>query len=70
MYNFLFFHEVNIILLRYKTTFQIQNLTHMFDLPVLKEAVKSEDKQKVYVLVFPEKSVGVYFNLKYILLLR
>lgn len=42
----------------------------MFDLPVLKEAVKSEDKQKVYALVFPEKSVGVYFNLKYILLLK
>lgn len=36
---------------------QIQNLTHMFDLPVLKETVNSEDdKQKAYVLVFSKKS--------------
>lgn len=43
----------------------------MFDLPILKEAVKPEDdKQKVYALVFSKKSVGVYFNLICILLLR
>ncbi|XP_011170496.1 aspartate--tRNA ligase, mitochondrial [Solenopsis invicta] len=37
--------------------YQIQDLTHMFDLPVLMEAVKHEDKQqKVYALVFPNQS--------------
>ncbi|XP_011881574.1 PREDICTED: aspartate--tRNA ligase, mitochondrial-like [Vollenhovia emeryi] len=37
--------------------YQIQDLTHMFDLPVLKEAVTSEDnKQEVYALVFSKKS--------------
>ncbi|XP_012540759.2 aspartate--tRNA ligase, mitochondrial isoform X2 [Monomorium pharaonis] len=37
--------------------YQIQDLTHMFDLSVLKEAVQHEDnKQKVYALVFPQKS--------------
>lgn len=64
-------HEINIILFSYKIVFQIQDLTHMFDLPILKEAVKPEDdKQKVYALVFSKKSVGVYFNLICILLLR
>lgn len=43
----------------------------MFDLPVLKEAVKSEDdKQKAYMLVFSKKSVSVYFNLIRILWLK
>lgn len=38
---------------------QIQNLTHIIDLPVLKETVKLEyDKPKVYALVFPNKSVS------------
>lgn len=43
----------------------------MFDLPVLKEAVKSEDdKQKAYILVFSKKSVSIYFNLIHVLLLK
>lgn len=35
--------------------YQIQDLTHMFDLPVLK-AKPEDDEQKAYALVFPEKS--------------
>jgi len=43
----------------------------MFDPPVLKETMKLEDdEQKVYTLVFPKKSVGIYFNLTCIPLLR
>lgn len=57
-------HVINIVLFRCKIAFQIQDLTHMFDLPVLKEIMKLEDdEQKIYALVFPKKSVGVYFNL-------
>ncbi|EZA48320.1 Aspartyl-tRNA synthetase, mitochondrial [Ooceraea biroi] len=37
--------------------YQIQNLTHVVDLPVLKESMKLEhDKANVYALVFPNKS--------------
>jgi len=43
----------------------------MFDLSVLKETMKLEDdEQKVYTLVFPKKSVSVYFHLTCIPLLR
>lgn len=37
--------------------YQIQDLTHMVDLTVLKETIKLQDsEQKVYALVFPNKS--------------
>lgn len=63
--------EINVILFQCKIVFQIQDLTHMFDLPVLKEAVKHEDnQQKVYALVLPKKSVGISFTSNCILLLR
>ncbi|XP_018398053.1 PREDICTED: aspartate--tRNA ligase, mitochondrial [Cyphomyrmex costatus] len=40
-----------------RISYQIQDLTHMFDYSELKETVKLEDnKQKVYALVFPKKS--------------
>ncbi|KAG5314272.1 SYDM protein, partial [Acromyrmex insinuator] len=40
-----------------RISYQIKDLTHMFDLPVLKETMKLEDdKQKVYALVFSKKS--------------
>jgi len=38
--------------------FQIQNLTHIVDLPILKEKLKLKDKLTVYTLVFPNKSVS------------
>lgn len=42
--------------------FQIQNLTHISDLSVLKRTMKLEDdKQKVYALIFPNKLVSFYF---------
>lgn len=49
--------------------FQIQDLTHISDLSVLKRTMKLEDnKQKVYALIFPNKLVSFCLNhiLKYI----
>jgi hypothetical protein len=45
-------------------TFQIQNLTHIVNLPVLKEKLGLEDKLTVYTLIFPNKSVSdlIIFN--------
>lgn len=43
--------------------FQIQNLTHISDLSILKRTMKLEDdKQKVYALIFPNKLVSFYLN--------
>ncbi|KYM92890.1 Aspartyl-tRNA synthetase, mitochondrial [Atta colombica] len=39
-----------------RISYQIQDLTHMFDLPGLKETMKLKDEQKVYALVFPKKA--------------
>jgi len=40
--------------------FQIQNLTHLVDLSILREKLKLKlkDKLTVYTLVFPNKSVS------------